>query len=172
MIDLAQLRFVPLDLSQPVSDFVCGNPDLDEFLKQDALVYQNGKLASTYLCFHGSELVAYVALTMDCVRLDEDEKVMFLENKARLHEFPSGKIARLAVKKSWQNKGLGSFLLKVSIGKLWKLGESIGCRFATVDAKPDALGFYERHAFIRNLHRTEKSRHTVSMRYDLLHYAP
>ncbi|MBI4360555.1 GNAT family N-acetyltransferase [Candidatus Micrarchaeota archaeon] len=172
MIDFNQLRIGPLRDERTVNGFHCGNEDLDGFLVQDAWPFQQTKLAATYLCFHQHEVVGYVALTADSVRLAEEEKRHFLENKARLHEFPAVKIARLAVKASWQRQGIGSFLVRVSLGKLWTLSESIGCRFATVDAKPGAQPFYEAHGFVRNLHKQEKSRQTVSMRCDLLYYKP
>lgn len=172
MLDSDQLRFERIESTASVNVFSCGNADLERFLVDDAVAFHYEKLATTYGCFCYDALVGYVAWVADCIRLSEEEKSQFSQNKALLHEFPSMKIARLAVRSDWQNKGIGSLLIRISFGHMLNWSKLFGCRFATVDAKPEALGFYEKHGFVKNLHKQEKSRHTVSMRFDLLHYSP
>ncbi len=172
MFDLTQLRFERLGPIVTRFGFSCGYVELERFLTEDALGFCSEKLATTYVCWSGAELVGYVTWVADCIRLDETERKNFVERKTLLHEFPAMKIARLAVKSDCQGQGVGSLLIRVSLGHMLEWSRQFGCRFATVDAKPEALRFYERHGFVKNLHKLEKSRHTVSMRFDLLHYAP
>ncbi|MBI4214860.1 GNAT family N-acetyltransferase [archaeon] len=125
----------------------------------------------TYVCFCQNDIAAYVTLTTDTIRLDFKEKDVLPGSKARLREFPAIKIARLAVKTDHQRRGIGTTLLKASLGKIVELSKSVGCRFATVDAFPDFERFYEKLGFVRNAHHLERGSNTISMRYDLLHYS-
>ncbi len=66
-----QLRFSRLKENEQVYWSTCGNTELDEFLHEDAVDYQTAKLATTYLCHLDGEVVGYVTLAADAVRLDE-----------------------------------------------------------------------------------------------------
>lgn len=169
-IPVDSLNIVRLNEGTGVSDFVCQSEDLESFLKEDALAYQKNKLAMTYLCLFQNKVVGYVTLAADSIKLDEGEKAGLPENKARLYEFPGIKIARLAVRNDCQHRGLGSTLVKASLGRIVEFAKDVGCRFATVDAVPEAEPFYQKMGFVRNLHKQEAGRSTVSMRYDLLYY--
>ncbi|MDP3105447.1 MAG: GNAT family N-acetyltransferase [Candidatus Methanoperedens sp.] len=63
------------------------------------------------------------------------------------HKFPCIRIARLAVDRRFERRGIGRFLLSVAIGKAISVSNEIGCRYITVDSKPESLGFYEKHNF-------------------------
>jgi len=62
-------------------------------------------------------------------------------------KFPCIRIARLAVDIRFERQGVGRFLLSVAIGKAISISNEIGCRYITVDSKPESLGFYEKHNF-------------------------
>jgi len=59
-------------------------------------------------------------------------------------EYPAIKIARLAVDKKYERRGVGRFLLLVAVGKALKISDEVGCRFITVDSKQGSIGFYEK----------------------------
>ena len=58
-------------------------------------------------------------------------------------KYPSIKIARLAVEETCERKGFGRFLV-LAAGLALTVSEIIGCRYLTVDSKPDSMNFYER----------------------------
>ncbi len=169
-IPIEQLSIVPLNEGMNLSGFCCQDKDLEAFLKEDALTYQKAKLAATYLCLFQNGVAGYVTLATDSIKLNDDEKRQFAASKARLNEYPGIKIARLAVQEGLQGRGLGRILVKASLGKIAGIGKEVGCRFATVDAIPDAEAFYGKIGFVKNMHKQEKGRSTISMRYDLLYY--
>ncbi len=170
MIPAEQLSVALLKDEADLSGFSCGSSDLDEFLKQDACEYQKNRLAVTYLCSYLGHVAGYVTLAADSIKLDESERVRFSQSKARLHEFPGIKIARLAVREDLRRRGLGTLLARASLGKIVRIGKEVGCRFATVDAIPEAEPFYRSLGFVKNMHLQERGRSTASMRYDLLHH--
>ncbi len=62
-------------------------------------------------------------------------------------KYPALKLARMAVDVEFEKKGIGRFLLYAAIGKALLISEQIGCRYLTVDSKPESVGFYDKHGF-------------------------
>ncbi len=168
-IDFNNLDIVKLSSGFDLSNFDCGDNDLDSFLKDDALLYQNGSLAVTYICLYKNQIVGYFSLCSDAIRLEVEEKEAMPEPKRRLGEYPAIKVARLAVHKDFRKLGIGTFLVKAALGKIaGAIIKEIGCRFVTVDAYEQAIEFYKRLGFIQNLSKKRKT--GLSMRYDLIDY--
>ncbi len=142
-IDFSELDIVKLSAGFDLSIFDCDDSDLNSFLKEDALLYQNGLLAITYLCLYKNQVVGYFSLSSDSIRLDLEEKETMPEPKRRLGEYPAVKIGRLAVHKDFIKRGIGTFLVKAAMGKVVvSIMKEIGCRFVTVDAYEQAIDFY------------------------------
>lgn len=168
-IDISELDIVKLSSGFDLSAFDCGDPDLNSFLKDDALLYQKGSLAVIYLCLYKNHIVGYFSLSSDAIRLDFEEKESMPEPKRRLGEYPAVKIGRLAVHKDFRKHGIGTFLIKAVIGKISdEIVKEIGCRFITVDAYDQAIDFYKKLDFVQNLAKKRKT--GLSMRYDLIDY--
>ncbi len=110
-IPVDQLSIVPLNEGMNLTAFSCQDKDLEAFLKDDAFMYQKAKLASTYLCLFQNDVVGYVTLATDSIKLNDQEKQAMASNKARLNEFPGIKIARLAIHGDFQKRGLGTILV-------------------------------------------------------------
>lgn len=164
-IEFNELDIVKLSTGFDLSAFNCGDEDLNSFLKDDAITYQKGSLAVTYLCLYKNQIVGYFSLSSDSIRLDIEEKEIMPEPKRRLGEYPAVKIGRLAVHK----RGIGTFLIKAAIGKIaGGIIKEIGCRFVTVDAYDQAINFYRKLDFVQNLAKKRKT--GLSMRYDLIDY--
>lgn len=153
-----------------VDKFDCGDADLNEFIRKDAFEYGKKHLAQTYVALYNNEPIAFISICMDCIRLSDEEKVdEFGQNKTH-PDFPALKIARLGTAKSYQDKGVGKFLVRYIIGKAIELSDNVGCRFVTVDANPNerTIKFYADLQFIRN--QKDHSGENVSMRLDLIQH--
>lgn len=61
---------------------------------------------------------------------------------------PILRVARLAVDEKARGRGLGEALLRFCIELAEHMMEQFGCVGLVVDAKPDAVTFYERYGFI------------------------
>jgi GNAT superfamily N-acetyltransferase len=168
-IDISELDIVKLSHGFDLSAFDCGDADLNSFLKDDALPYQNDSLAVTYLCLYRNQVVGYFSLSSDAIRLDPDEKETMPEPKRRLGEYPAIKIGRLAVHNNYRKHGIGTFLIKAAMGKISdEIIKEIGCRYVTVDAYEQAVEFYKKLDFVQNLAKKRKT--GLSMRYDLMDF--
>jgi GNAT superfamily N-acetyltransferase len=57
-------------------------------------------------------------------------------------------LARLAVDRRFQQRGVGQFLLRHALQTCLQVREQIGCRCMIVDAYASALGWYQQFGFI------------------------
>ena len=135
--------------SDDLSRFCCGDADLDEFLKDEAMEYHRLCLAKTYLCRRGRDIVGFFSVAMDSIK---EEK---LEETFKIRNIPAFKIARLAVDVKYQKSGIGRILLTTILAEAQKMSEVIGCRLVTVDSKRESIDFYIKHKF-KHTHKSEK----------------
>jgi ribosomal protein S18 acetylase RimI-like enzyme len=89
------------------------------------------------------------------------------------------KLAQLGVSVPFQRRGIGRLVVADVISLARTEARQIGCRYVTLDAQPDLVGWYESQGFDRNqfrqterildalMHGREPERIAVSMRYDL-----
>lgn len=159
----------------PPARFDCGRDEQNEFLHRHALADQEQFLSATYL-FHLDGLpAAYATVCMDAIPLAKDERAPGV----RFGHVGALKLAQLGVHTSFQDRGLGSHAVFFAIELASNLAEAAGCRYVTVDAKPDLTSWYGRLGFLRNrlhqeerikqavAHRRDPEKISVSMRYDL-----
>src|SRR5260370_8579659 len=146
-VALADLEIVRFDPGvHDVSGFDCDDVDLNDFLKNDAARYQADHLSHASLAFLQGALVGYVTLLTDCIILKTSEKKHVLEQLLDFHQtvytFPALKIGRLGVQVATKNTGVGTQLLKYTVGLVVRLNTElhIGCRFITLDAYPKSVG--------------------------------
>ena len=99
-----------LSAEDSVEAFDCGQPALDQFLQRYALVNQKANSAQTYVCCRGGEVVGFYSLAVGGVD-PEDAPARVVKGLAR-HPVPVMILARLAVDRDHQGRGLGKALLK------------------------------------------------------------
>ncbi len=169
MLDFSKVRAVRLSKIYDLSKFDCGDEDLNEFIKNDAFVYQEKKLTTTILFFYEENLIGFLSIAADSLKLNLDEKESYNLHQKKLEDVPSIKFARLAVDKNYQKQGIGSNILKWGMGYTLDCSDKVAVMFITVDAYPNKTDFYQRFNFMvnQNKHYIKKSNH-ISMRYDLL----
>ena len=63
------------------------------------------------------------------------------------YPLPALRLARLAVAKDVHGQGIGKRLLRATFDLAHEMAERIGCVGVVVDAKPDAIEFYQRYGF-------------------------
>ncbi|NYZ75538.1 GNAT family N-acetyltransferase [Candidatus Micrarchaeota archaeon] len=149
-----------------LSSFDCGDSDLNEFLKKDAFGHEEKNIVKTYVCLNQNNAVGFFSVCNDAIKLSKQERQSEFGEPKAYSDYPAIKIARLAVSKNCQRKGVGKFMVQVVVGKAIELSKSVGCRFVTVDAYPQQAEFYEKMGFIRNIE--DRAGDNVSMRLDLV----
>lgn len=170
-METLSVSFFALKTEMKVAGFDCGDAELNGFLVNDALAHQTQQLAQTSVAVQNGEIIGYVSLLCDAVKLGDDERASF-DSRKRYAEYPAVKIGRMGVSTRYKGKGVGMALLRFAVGMAGVIAQTAGCRFLTVDAYPAANSFYERFGFANNLLKNKPGRRTVSKRFDLLNPKP
>lgn len=129
-----------------LSLFDCGKEELNRFLTRFALANQQAQSAQTYVACQGASVVGYYSLAFGSVAHEQTpERVK--KGLAR-HPIPVMILARLAIDRQFQGKGLGQGLLKDALERTVRAAEIGGLRAILVHAKDEsARVFYEHFNF-------------------------
>ena len=143
----AELRLERLAETHDLDEFDSGNAELDGWLRRHGMAAQQMDSARTFVAVRAGRVVGYFSLTMGSV-LRAEAPARFVRG---LPAYPVGMVllARLAVDRGEQGRGVGSRLLSDALRKAVAAGEAAAARLVVVDAIDDrAVAFYQRHGFI------------------------
>ena len=140
------LRIEKLTRQHAIDQFDCSAEPLNRFLISHALNNQLANAAQTYLALSGDTVIGFHCLAVGEVNYS-DAPERLAKGLAR-HPVPVMILARLAVHKEWQGKGIGAGLLKDAVLRTLAAADIAGIRAMVVHAKDDAArAFYERFDF-------------------------
>ncbi len=175
---LKDFTFYKLEQDSEIKPFRCSDEDLNGFLLGDAKNYLREMLASTYvlediLC---NRTVAYFSLLNDSIAFNAEsmDKTVWnrinrkIPNAKRRGHYPALKIGRLAVSEEYARNGIGRDIIEF-IKYMVVEDRKYGCRFLTIDAYQNAIGFYEKCDF-KLLTSSDEDDVTRSMYYDLKNF--
>jgi len=121
--------------------FDCGKEELNRYLHRFAYINQRAHTAQTYVVCRGVQVVGYYSLAVGQAE-HRDVPSRISQGIAR-HPVPLMILARLAVDKREQGKGLGAALLKDALLRCRAASEIVGIRALFVHAKDEeAAAFY------------------------------
>jgi GNAT superfamily N-acetyltransferase len=147
---VSELRPVePLDTKRhKTDDFDSGAPTLDRWLRAYAGQSQRGDVARTFVTTDSMlKVVAYYTLVAGELEHAAASRPV-RAGVSRHFPIPVCLIARLAVDRSWQGRGLGRDLLRDATRRALAASRQIGIRALVVDAiHEEAASFYRRHGF-------------------------
>ena len=155
----SDLRIEKLARQHDVDWFDCGVEPLNRFLHLHALANGKAGASQTWVAIARGEgegerekaaedrIVGYHTLVVGEVRhADAPER---LGKGLPRHPIPIMVLARLAIDRDWQGRGLGSGLLKDALIRTLAAADIAGIRAMVVHAKDeDARRFYERFDFV------------------------
>lgn len=138
-----------LSASCDLAGFDSGNASLDDWLKRFALINQKADSARTYVVEREGRVVGYYALTTGGV--DQANAPPRIVKGLARHPIGVILLARLAVDRTEQGRGLGKALLKDALVRIAAAVDIIGARAVLVRASDEnARRFYERFGFARS----------------------
>ena len=130
------------------SDFRCGNIDLDRFFQRFAGQNQfRHHIGSTYVAVDDPVIRGFVTVVPSEITVPD--LLATARKKLPTYPLPVLRLARLAVDERYQGQGVGSTLLRSVLTLARRMADEFGCIGVVVDAKPDAVSFYEKLGFIR-----------------------
>lgn len=135
-----------LGAADDVDAFDCGNLALNQFLQRYALINQKANSAQTYVCCVEGAVVGFYSLVVGSVDLGAVPSR--LSKGLARHPVPVMILARLAVDRAHQRKGLGQALLKDALLRTAQAADIAGIRALLVHAKDEvARQWYETWEF-------------------------
>jgi GNAT superfamily N-acetyltransferase len=147
--DVIASRYAPvrkLAVTDQTDVFDCGRAALNQFLQRYALVNQKANSAQTYVCCQGNVVIGFYSLAVGSVD-PEAAPSRVIKGLAR-HPVPVMILARLAVDREHQRKGLGQALLKDALLRTVQAADIAGIRCLLVHAKDEtARRWYESWEF-------------------------
>ena len=191
MIDLERdCEMLILSDEQVISDFDCGNADLNDFFNHDALEYKHQMLSRTYFFRHKSSGAVVCAFSFSAGSIktadlpgSRRKKVKeLIPREKSLKSYPAILIGRLGVSVEFGGKGAGSQLIE-AVKNFCYFNFPDFVRFLLVDAynEPAVVGFYQKNYF-KEVFSTEEqekeayqqppseSLQTRFMFYDMMHW--
>ncbi|MCP4691552.1 MAG: GNAT family N-acetyltransferase [Desulfobacterales bacterium] len=126
-------------------EFQSGQADLDLFLKRFAGQNQfRHHIGVTYIATNEDTLLGYITVAMGSLEADE------LPNNKKLpakYPLPILRLGRLAVDARYHGKGIGKQLLGHAFLLALRQRDTVGCIGIVVDAKPEAIKYYQNFGF-------------------------
>lgn len=138
----------PLGGEHRINGFDCGVGSLDIWLVKHARAAAGAGSARTYVVVDAEQdrVVGYHALSLASIE-HADATERGRKGMPR-HPIPAMLLARLAVDRAAQGKGIGAFLLQDAMSRALSVAEQAGMRLLLVHALNDAArAFYEHFGF-------------------------
>jgi len=137
-----------LDRGHRLDGFDCGRESLNVWLAEHARQAAAAGSARTFVTTDADQdrVVGYYALAAAAVA--HEQATSRVRKGMPRHPIPAVLLARLAVDRSVQARGLGAWLLRDAMVRALSASEAMGIRAMLVYAiDEDARGFYERFGF-------------------------
>jgi GNAT superfamily N-acetyltransferase len=129
--------------------FRSGNIDLDRFFARYAGQNQfRHHIGTTYVAIdEAGEILGFatVAASEMATGSLSDAK----RRRLPVYPLPVLRLARLAVDERARGRGIAQTLLRSVLALAHRMATNIGCVGVVVDAKPEAVGFYDKLGFVR-----------------------
>lgn len=142
-------RIQPLARSHDRSRYACGEPALDEYLARFARQNHESGVAKTFVAV-GSDsprrVLGYYSISAGAI--DRDNLPAHAAKRFPSFPVPVARLARLAVDREFQGRGLGEDLLLDALNRVLRASGDIGIVAVLLDAKHEkAKRFYARYEF-------------------------
>jgi len=129
--------------------FSCGKPPLDEFIRRHVSQYEKRNLGRTYLAVRPGErqVLGYYTLASGSIPFLSMPEAS--AKKLPAHPVPAILLARLAVDRSAQGRGLGAHLLIDALDRSLMISGELGIHSVEVHAIDVQAGaFYQKYGFL------------------------
>jgi GNAT superfamily N-acetyltransferase len=141
------LTLVPITKVLQKQAFDCGNKILNDYFRFYALKNDNLNIGKTFVAIE-SEIVAGF-ITLSNAQIIAENLPDDIRSGLPKYPVPALRIAKLAVDRNFQKKGIGAWLLRSAFEKALAISEQVGIFSILVDAIDEkAQGFYLKYGFI------------------------
>jgi GNAT superfamily N-acetyltransferase len=138
----------PISVDNDLADFDSNEPSLDEWLKKRALKNQASGASRCFVLCKGKKVIGYYSLSAGAISREAAPKTM---RRNMPDPLPVLLLGRLAIDKSYHNKGLGSALLRDAMIRAVSVANDAGIFAILVHALSEqAKRFYLSRGFVES----------------------
>jgi len=137
------LHIEKLQRTHEIEAFDCRQPELNRFLIRHALQAQQANSSQTYVGLSGKTISGYYTIVAGEVR-HTDAPARVVKGMPRF-PIPLLILARLAVHREQQGRGIGAGLLLDALERTLQAAGIVGARALAVHAKDDSAASFYRH---------------------------
>jgi GNAT superfamily N-acetyltransferase len=141
----------PLGQHHDRSTFICGVPELDRYLREQAGQERRRDVTAVFVLRSPdtAQVAGYYTLSAASVE-PQSLPPAIVKRLPRYPTLPVLLIGRLAADQRFQGQGIGSALLMSALARSLDIRAQLGAIGVVVDAKDDtARDFYEKYGFVR-----------------------
>ncbi|MBE0418278.1 MAG: GNAT family N-acetyltransferase [Coriobacteriia bacterium] len=135
-----------LEGGDDLDGFESGVPELDEYLRCYAMQNQRRRCSVTYLAIEACAVLGYVTIAASQVERAAISEA--LVRRLPRYALPTLSVCRLASGTRQRGLGVGTRLIRHVLLESVEMAARFGCIGVRLDAKPEAMGFYERFGFV------------------------
>jgi GNAT superfamily N-acetyltransferase len=127
-------------------EFQSGNPRLDDYFRHYAGQNQfRHRIGAAYVAADGARICGFATVSPAQIELEKPRAQVIRRFPG--YPIPVLRLARLGVDRRQQGRGVGEALLRYVFSLAQRMSIESGCVGVVVDAKPEAVGYYERFGF-------------------------
>ena len=128
------------------ADFICGDEALDRYFRLYAGQNQfRHRIGVNYVATMDGRVIGYAGVSP--AHIEAERVPLGLSRRLPGYPLPVLRLARLATDRRVRGQGVGLELLRYVLGLAHRMSRDFGCVGVLVDAKPQAVAFYERYGF-------------------------
>ena len=129
------------------SRFESGNPFLDNYFRRYSGQNQfRHRIGASYVAIEDGNIRGYLTVSTGEIHIDELPQSQ--QHRFPRYPIPILRLARLAVGQAHKGKRIGDALLRYAFELAERISQEVGCAGLVVDAKPDAVPFYQKYGFV------------------------
>ena len=137
----------PLTAAHDLSNFFCGKPSLDRWLKTPALSNQEKGFTAVLVVHEADRVIGYYGLAPTAILPSTLPRS--IRTAQPPNPVPCLLLGQLATDQNWIGKGIGTGLLKHALQRCVAAADLVGGRALIVNAVDiEAAGFWARRGFI------------------------
>jgi predicted GNAT family N-acyltransferase len=170
-------RIVDFSRDADTSEFDCGKPEINEFIRSDEVVkFHEYRLGHTRLVYDGERLAGFFTLAPYSFQSDAyDGSETKYGEKLRGEDdlppaIPSRLIGKLGVDLEYTDRDLGEYLIRHIIADTLERNRAIPFRFIVLHSHEDVVDFYKQFGFVESNSGKDNSWENTIMFLDLEHY--
>ena len=162
--------------SSLLGSFNSSKKDLNEFLLNESITYQNSRIGNTTCVFHQDcpdRIIGYFTLSNTGIKVTPSEFFeLGINTSTKLQVIPAVLIGRFALNSEYADCGNGKNILNLTISSIVQDFKVSATRLVVVDSGIDVEGFYSKCGFIKSYEAEKKAKNhssnTIKMYRDIL----